>query len=329
MAIIPIPEGYVPVFAFSLCPPSGIYFQLAVFLFDMVNDLLQIGTFLLHGDWWFGAFIAFFVLLSSLLTVAFMTEESSLKRFDPLGEARLCLARGVPTKAWEGMLGAERLAEAPSTGLIGPYGASLLQLTPLQAASCLYGLYSSAKAMAEGKLQEEVKRGADAEVYALKAVRPFKTAMCSVWYGAAYAAELAAFAVASAVLHPLVTMPGYLLGAVANGAAAWFAGSPEFLEEAIFSCLGVGLAMAGLQTNIFFKPKATAPGGAKGPGWIPALCIFVRFIAWTALCFLDLPRGLVSLGSLSRPMGLPVLRAKFLEPAAACFEAIACFTSHF
>ncbi|CAE7612721.1 unnamed protein product [Symbiodinium sp. CCMP2456] len=48
-----------------------------------------------------------------------------------------------------------------------------------------------------------------------------------------------------------------------------------------------------------------------------------------ALCFLDLPRGLVSLGSLSRPMGLPVLGAKFLEPAAACFEAIACFTSHF
>ena len=45
--------------------------------------------------------------------------------------------------------------EAPGTGLIGPYGAALLQLTPLQAASCLYGLVSSAKAMAEGRLQME------------------------------------------------------------------------------------------------------------------------------------------------------------------------------
>ena len=53
------------------------------------------------------------------------------------------------------MLRMERNVEAPSTGLIGPYGAALLQLTPLQAASCLYGLLSSAKAMAEGRLQAE------------------------------------------------------------------------------------------------------------------------------------------------------------------------------
>ena len=55
------------------------------------------------------------------------------------------------------MLALERNIEAPGTGLIGPYGASLLQLMPLQAASCLYGLYSSAKAMAEGRLQAEAR----------------------------------------------------------------------------------------------------------------------------------------------------------------------------
>ena len=98
-----------------------------------------------------------FVVLSFGLTVVGMQEHSKLKRFDPLGEARLCLARGVPTQAWEGMLGFERIVEAPGTGLIGPYGASLLQLTPLQAASCLYGLYSSAKAMAEGRLRLEAR----------------------------------------------------------------------------------------------------------------------------------------------------------------------------
>ena len=121
----------------------------------MANDTVQITTFLLHGDWWFAGFMSFFVLLSLLITVGLMSKESSLERFDPLGEARLSLARRVPTKAWELMLSCERVVEAPGTGLIGPYGAALLQLTPLQAASCLYGLLSSAKAMAEGRLQAE------------------------------------------------------------------------------------------------------------------------------------------------------------------------------
>ena len=98
-----------------------------------------------------------FVFLSFGLTVVWMQVDSKLKRFDPLTEARLCLARGVPTEAWEAMLALERNIEAPGTGLIGPYGASLLQLMPLQAASCLYGLYSSAKAMAEGRLQAEAR----------------------------------------------------------------------------------------------------------------------------------------------------------------------------
>ena len=121
----------------------------------MANDTVQITTFLLHGDWWFAGFMSFFVLLSLLLAVLYMSETSSLERFHPVGEARLSLARRVPTEAWEGMLRMERNVEAASTGLIGPYGAALLQLTPLQAASCLYGLLSSAKAMAEGRLENE------------------------------------------------------------------------------------------------------------------------------------------------------------------------------
>ena len=36
------------------------------------------------------------------------------------------------------MLSLQRYLEAPATGLSGPYGAALLQHTPLQAASCLY-----------------------------------------------------------------------------------------------------------------------------------------------------------------------------------------------
>ena len=120
----------------------------------MANDTVQITTFLLHRDWWFAGFMSFFVLLSLLVTFVGMSRESSLG-FHPVGEARLSLSRRVPTEAWDGMLRMERFLEAPGTGLIGPYGAALLQLTPLQAASCLYGLLSSAKAMAEGRLQAE------------------------------------------------------------------------------------------------------------------------------------------------------------------------------
>ncbi|CAE7731085.1 unnamed protein product [Symbiodinium sp. CCMP2592] len=347
-----VPEGYVPVVAFRFCPPSGVYFQLGMYLLDMVNDMVQICTFLLHRDWWFAGFMIFFVLLSLLLTVGGVSHQSTLKRFDPLGEARLCLARGVTTKAWESMLSCERNVEAPGTGLIGPYGAALLQLTPLQAASCLYGLVSSAKAMAEGRLQMEDPRckdgpkkllpvdarstchvvaGSDgAKLPALKAVRPATFTALFAWYLGAFAAELAAFAVASATLHPLVIVPGYMLGAVANSAAAWWSGSQDFLKAAVWSCatvITVSVAMVGRQTTSILPMRSASIG--NGPGFFAAISIPVRFITWTALCFRDLPQGLAPFGSLGRPMGLPVLRQKFLEPATALQEALACFTSQF
>ncbi|CAE7668728.1 hypothetical protein AK812_SmicGene22555 [Symbiodinium microadriaticum] len=97
--------------------------------------------------------------------------------------------------------------------------------------------------------------------------------MLFAWYSGAFVAELAAFAVANATVHPVITVPGYLLGAVANAAAAWWSGLRD---------------RAGVQTTM-----------------IPAIWILMRFIAWTTLCFLDLPHGLLPLGSLGRPMGLP------------------------
>ena len=130
----------------------------SIFCQDIANDVLQILTFIVHADYWFAGFMVFFVGLNCLLTVSMVAERSILERFDLFGEARLCLARKVHTKAWIAMLFGERIVEAPGTGLIGPYGASLLSLTPLQAASALYGFYSSAKAMAEGRLDVEAGR---------------------------------------------------------------------------------------------------------------------------------------------------------------------------
>ena len=171
-----------------------------------------------------------------------------------------------------------------------------------------------------------MKAGAVASAYALKAIRPMKATALFAWYLGAFTAELAAFAVASATLHPIVIVPGYMLGAVANTAAAWWGGSEDFLFVAARSCITVSVAMAGNHTKSFLRNNSSRE---RGPGFIPAASILLRFITWAALCFLDLPQGLVPFGSLGRPMGLPVLREKFLEPAAACWEALACFTSNF
>ena len=187
-----------------------------------------------------------------------------------------------------------------------------------------------------------MENGSEASAHAFKAVRPKMATALFAWYLGAFAAELAAFAVASVTLHPIVIVPGYMLGAVANGAAHWHwwgrseARFTTFLSCAARSFISVSFAMAGSQTKSFLRNKphmleTSESFGllAQGPGFIPAASILVRFITWTALCFLDLPQGLVPFGSLGRPMGLPVLREKFLEPAAACWEALACFTSSF
>ncbi|CAE7568051.1 unnamed protein product [Symbiodinium sp. CCMP2456] len=321
-----LPEGYEPVVAFKLCPPGGLFVELGVYLFDILNDAIQILTFLRHGDFFFAGFMVFFIVLNSLATIFQANKDSEsrhvLQPFSPLREAQRCLARKVPTEPWAKMLYWERVIEAPGTGLIGPYGASLLSLTPMQAASALYGLLGSAKAMAEGRLDFEADVGIEA--YALKAVCPGKAMMVSAWYFGAFAAELAAFALVSATLHPLATLPGYLLGAAANGVAAWSSGSDRFLVLTASSCVLVSTAMAGGQTQSFWQSHIFA---GPGPGWIPAAFILIRFVAWAGLCFLDLPHGLLPLGSLNRPMGLPVLQAKFLRPAVACREALVCFTS--
>ena len=158
--------------------------------------------------------------------------------------------------------------------------------------------------------------------FALRAVRPVKAALLTAWYFAAFAAELAAFAVVSTTLHPMVTIGGYLFGAMANAVTHHLGGGWDAWKHFLASCAMPAVAMEGAQTKAFLKDK-----DVQGPGWIPAAFILIRFFTWAGLCFLDLPHGLLPLGPLGRPMGFPVLQAKFLSPAAACREALVCFTS--
>jgi len=296
-----------------------------MYILDVVNDVVQIGTFIVNKHWWFAGFMILFIVLSLGMTLISIVERSKFNTFAPLREIRRSLARGVATESFNIVFHIERMIEAPSTGLIGPYGASLLPLTPLQACSALYGLLSSAKVMAEGRLAMEVLNGTNAEPYAFKAVRPVKAALFTAWYFCAFAGELAAFAVVSATLHPCATLPGYLLGAAADGVAAVWGGLPvaKALGTTALSMIAVPCAMAGTQTKSFFGSN-----DPPGPGAIPATFIFARFFAWAALCCLDLPQGILPVGSLGRPMGLTVLRQNFLEPVAACQEALACLSSH-
>ena len=76
------------------------------------------------------------------------------------------------------------------------------------------------------------------------------------------AAELAAFAVASATLHPMI-LPGYMLGAVANRVAAWWGESQDFLHVSHRLCR----CCDGHQTKSLRKNEATIQGG-QGPAFI-------------------------------------------------------------
>ena len=72
--------------------------------------------------------------------------------------------------------------------------------------------------------------GADAAgspSFALRAVRPVKATLLTAWYFAAFAAELAAFAVVSTTLHPMVTIES-----VDTSSAPWPMRSHIILEAA-------------------------------------------------------------------------------------------------
>ncbi|CAE7353081.1 CBSDUF1 [Symbiodinium sp. CCMP2592] len=119
MAIV-VPEGYTPIVAWKFCVSRRGDFMINVM--DMAKDVLQITTFVLHGDYWFASFMLLFVGLSGVFTAKGSSE-----------------------------------GDRPHRPLSAPPCSSS---RPLQAASALYGLYSSANAMAEGRLELEAGKGA-------------------------------------------------------------------------------------------------------------------------------------------------------------------------
>lgn len=119
----------------------------------------------------------------------------------------------------------EQTLEAPISGFLSTYGltwSTTLNIIP--AVSALLGLLLSAKAIATSM----VGTNCDSKPAAAKAVCPGRMKAAFAWFFLVVLAEISMFAVASTVLHPLVTLPLLLL----QGATAAI-----FHEEGIFRLL--------------------------------------------------------------------------------------------
>jgi len=315
------PQGYIPVIAFQLWPPGGIYFELSFWLLDYVNDLVQISVFIEHEDTWFAIICGGVVLFSTWLTCSLLFSGG---RFTTVCKAaRDSFLSGVVVKKWAtAVLGPERVVEAPISGLVAPYGLSLSkQLSLLQACSAVLGLVLSAKAISTEQVSNEVYGRPAAAAILL----PKKIFALRAWRLMGGIAELSAFAIASRVLHPVLIWPWYVLGAATQACLA----DKNNLMEFFFILIAFSSCMFGSGVSPVALPFGD--GITKPVGGAPImLVILVRFVAWSALCYaVDWQEGpLPKWGTLGRPMGRQVLQESFLQPSFVVAEAsVACASS--
>lgn len=331
------PPGYRPLQKCTVFPPGGIWLAIFTYYLDYVNDMVQIITFLLNHHYWFASFMALTQALSLCVTIYYHKQDETQiaqkklrsRHGSAFEEGRMSLRIGVPTRQWQFLMHVEEVIEAPATGLVGAYGMSLVPtLTPIQAASGMYGLVASALAMGRGRMGYEARCEGPPRfalpVAALKSLCPTAATSALLGYQLVFAAELAIFAVVSTVLHPVVGLTGFCGGFlidacidVRSGAdleANGFFGGPNASD--VWSLVNV---MAGRHTKVFF------PTSAGCYGVIPRLFVVVRLAVFASLCSLtDLPNGLLPLGTLGRPMGHSVLQETFLDATTACRESIGC-----
>ena len=222
---LPLPEGFTPLVGIKFCPPGGIYLLLFLWFLDNATDLFQVVTFVRHGDSGFAIFVAFFVT-ASILLVAFvlvLTESDAITNrggpiackvlLSPFQAAMGSVERGKASMTWGWIMRAEQQIEAPGTGLVAPYGMVLVsKLTLFQALAASYGLYSSSKAIAAGRMEN----WSGSNPVEFHAVRPELFAAIQLWLLLASFGELALFAVVGRVLHPSVPIGLYLIAAGIN-----------------------------------------------------------------------------------------------------------------
>jgi len=196
------------------------------------------------------------------------------------------------------VLRAERLVEAPISGLVAPYAMALNALSALQAASAALGILLSAKTMAAMQVASETGMRSEAAA----AVLPRRVQALQAWRLFACAAELTAFAgVSQAVL-----------------------GGDDGLRFVVASVLAPSASMFGAPVSAL-AIRAGAVEALQSPGAPGPFLALLRLGAWLLLCVgVDRPQGLLGgSGTLGRPMGWRVLEEAFLQPAATVAEATA------
>ncbi|CAJ1398831.1 unnamed protein product [Effrenium voratum] len=307
------PTGFVPLVAFKRCPPKGVFFELFLYLLDSVNDVYQVCTFIFGAQYFFAAFTAAFVLLSSVMAA----NAVNFSFVELVTEAIRTARRGAPTDTWKSIFFCEQNIEAPGTGLIAPYGLALLStISPLTFLSAAYGLLSSAKAMASGRLSLE----SGDHPMALAAIRPTAFMAMKAWLMVAFLAELAGFAIVSSVCHPAVALATYLAAACVSGIAA--------PEDKIFVCLQNLAFPNGAMLGNATRTLVSGSGQYAGCGLLEGLFVLLRLGLWASLCFAELPQGVAPWGALARPMGRVVLEEQFIRPSLAVFEAVQDCANH-
>lgn len=308
-----------------MAPPAGytpmgyiLIFNFVMFFWDVVPDVLQMKTFFFHGDLGFTAAMAFFVCVAMILQVlAWLSEGGGW----PWTNLQAGLRRGLPTVAWCWVVLVERQVEAPGTGLVGPYGSSLIEdLEPTAALAAVVGLLLSVKSMG-GAAHDEDFGGAgeptEAPAGKIVAKEAYTVLLPLVAAGrtAGVLGGLATFSVACRVWHPALVYPIFAGDGMCVGRAAGDTSWVDIGGASVAS--GVASILSPLSFFTAFRVSAFGLMEVSRAGWPYMAWALLRLVVFGASLGLDVPGGLLPWRTLGRPKGYGAFEEAFLTPVAA------------
>lgn len=259
------------------------------------------------GDRLFALATAWFSILGALVFAAEMSGEGLM------ADIKRSVARGLGTNKLGFCLTVKSSMEASGIGFITAYAFTLARdLGGLKALSACMGVFLAAKdvgfAMHALHVGGCCKNAGQARLMAFRFLLPWKCTLGLRWCQIGMLVEFACFAVASRVLHPVITSALFVMPLVI-GSSLTGVFQPHRLIE------GYSVTLYGLDDVDGKEPNSSGP---------TLLCTLIRFGLLACLCTLtDLPRGLIDYGTLGRAMGSKVLQGEFIQPAFGLWHAVA------
>lgn len=298
-----LPEGFVPLPAFSMWPPGGACGWLIFMAVSYAIDLNQV-LVMFHA----GNRIAGWLCVCGLCTAVYLTIQVVVDyERSPLHIMREALAHGRGTLAWQELRTPWATYEAPIFGIVAPYVMlTNPRLGPFSAFCAGFGFLSACIGVAVAGASP--LRG-DAREEAAGTIYPRLQELIYAWCIFTTLTEFACFAVASVAFHPLFVAMFYIPSAIVNWLAMerkmmWFTNS--LLQPSFLFLGGIGCILD--PENLGKVPHAlTRP--------LVATTLLRHIGLLSALCLLNLPDGILPLSTLDRPMGHEVLWAEMVHPA--------------